>query len=91
MHQGHVLPLGKNLPFSVPPFKLSRMVTFLTPFKPHPVAGAHAVMAQPSLNMGSGAPKTLGPGILVASSPNINFSTNMASEVISEHLILKIF
>ena len=30
-------------------------------------------------------------GIPAASSPNINLSTNMASEVISQHLILKIF
>ena len=42
--------------------------------------------------MVSGAPKTLGPNILGASSPNINLSTKMASEamaskVISEHLI----
>ena len=36
-------------------------------------------MAHRSLNMASGAPKTLGPGILVASSPNINLSTNMVS------------
>ena len=45
------------------------------------------MMAQRSLNMASGAPKTLGPGILVASSPNVNLSTNMVSEAISEHLI----
>ena len=39
--------------------------------------------------MASGAPTlTLGPSILAASSPNINLSTNMASEAISEHLIL---
>ena len=38
------------------------------------------MMAQRFLNMASGAPKTLGPGILAASSPNINLSTNMASE-----------
>ena len=49
------------------------------------------MMAQRSLNMASGAPKTLGPGILAASSPNINLSTNIASEAISEHLILKNF
>ena len=35
--------------------------------------------------------KNTRPGILAASSPNINLSTNMASEAISEHLILKIF
>ena len=35
--------------------------------------------------------KTLRARILVASSTNINLSTNMASEAISEHLILKIF
>ena len=56
-----------------------------------PVAGTHAVMAQRSLNMASGTSKTLRPGILAASSPNINLSTNMASEVISEHLIFKFF
>ena len=48
-------------------------------------------MAQQSLNMASGVPKTLGPGILAASSPNINLSTNMASEAISEDLISKNF
>ena len=52
-----------------------------------PVAGTRAVMAQRSLNMVSSAPKTLGPGILAASSPNINLHTNIASEAISEHLI----
>ena len=40
-------------------------------------------------NMVSGAPETLKPGILVASSPNINLSTNRASKAISEHLIWK--
>ena len=45
------------------------------------------MMAQRSLNMASGAPKTLGPGILAALSPNVNLSTNMVSEAISEHLI----
>ena len=49
------------------------------------------MMAQQSLNMVSSAPKTPGPSILVALSPNIilstNLSTNMASEAISEHLI----
>ena len=60
---------------------------FLTSSKPHPVAGPSAVMAQQSLNMVRGAPNTLGPGILVALSPNINLSTNMASEAISEHLL----
>ena len=49
------------------------------------------MMAQRPLNMASGTPKTLGPGILAASSPNINLSTNMASVAISEQLILKIF
>ena len=39
--------------------------------------------------MVSGAPETLKPGILVASSPNINLSTNRASKAISEHLIWK--
>ena len=39
--------------------------------------------------MASGAPTTLGPSILAASSPNINLSTNMASEAISKHLTLK--
>ena len=68
-------------------FKLSGTVTFW----PYSVAGTRAVMAQRSLNMASGAPKALGPGILAASSPKINLSTNMASEAISEHLILKIF
>ena len=63
------------------------MVTFLTPFEPHPVAGTCAVMAQQSLNMVSSAPKALGPSILAALSPNKSLSTNMASEVISEHLI----
>ena len=48
-------------------------------------------MAQRSLNMASGAPKTPGPGILAASSPNINLSTNMVSEAMSEQLILKLF
>ena len=86
-HQGHVPPLGKDLPFSAPPSNC--LVRW--PFWPYPVAGTRAVMAQRSLNMASGAPKTLGPGILAASSPNINLSTNMASEAISEHLILKIF
>ena len=88
-----MLPLGKDLPFSAPPspFKLSGTVTFLIPFDPYPVAGTRAVMAQRSLNMACSAPKTLGPGILAASSPNINLSTNMASEAISEHLILKEF
>ena len=84
-------PLGKDLPFSAPPppppppFKLSGTVTFLIPFEPYPVAGTRAVMAQRSLNMASSTPKTLGPSILAASSPNINLSTNMASEAISEH------
>ena len=55
------------------------------------VAGTRAVMAQRSLNIARGTPKALGPGIPAASSPNINLSTNMASEVISQHLILKIF
>ena len=49
------------------------------------------MMAQRSLNMASGAPKTLGPSILAALSPNINLSPNMASEAISEHLISKIY
>ena len=30
--RGTCPPLGKNLPFSAPPFKLSGIVTFLTPF-----------------------------------------------------------
>ena len=55
------------------------------------IISTRPVMAQRSLNMASSAPKTLGPGILAESSPNINLSTNMASEAISEHLILKIF
>ena len=41
--------------------------------------------------MASGAPKALGPSIPAASSPNINLSTNMVSEAILQHLILKIF
>ena len=49
------------------------------------------MMAQRSLNMASGASKILSPGILAALSPNINLSTNMASEAISEQLILKHF
>ena len=48
-------------------------------------------MAQQSLNMASNAAKTLGPSILAASSPNINLHTNMASEAISEYLILNVF
>ena len=35
------------------------------------ITGTRAVMAQRSLNMASGAPKTLGPGILAASSTNM--------------------
>ena len=85
-HQGHMPLLGKDLPFSAPP--LHCLVRW--PFWPYPIAGTRAVMAQRSLNMASGAPKTLKPGILAASSPNINLSTNVASEAISEHLILKI-
>ena len=64
----------------VPPFKLSGMVTFLTPFEPYPIAGIHTMMAQRSLNMASGTPKSLGPGILAALSPNINLSTNKQSQ-----------
>ena len=45
------------------------------------------MMAQRSLNMASGAPKALGLGIQAAWSPNINLSTNMVSEAISQHLI----
>ena len=92
LHQGHVPPpLGKDLPFSAPPFQLSGTVTFLTIPCCWNHAGTRALMAQRSLNMASSAPKTLGPGILTASSPNINLSTNMASEAISKYLILKIF
>ena len=43
------------------------------PFWPYPVTGTCAVMAQWSLNMASSTPKTLGPSILAASTPNINF------------------
>ena len=82
-HQGYVTPLGKNLPFNASPSNC----LLRWHFWPYPIAGTHAVMAQWSLNMASGAPKTLGPGILGASSPNINLSTKMASEAISEHLI----
>ena len=86
-HQGHVPPLSKDLLFSAPPSNC--LVRW--PFWPYPVTGTRAVMAQRSLNMASSVPKTLGPGILAASNPNINLSTSMASEAISEHLIIKIF
>ena len=48
-------------------------------------------MAQRSQNMASGPPKALGLGIPAALSSNIKLSPNMASEAISQHLILKIF
>ena len=86
-YQGHVPPLGKDLPFSAPPLQ----TVWYGDLWPYPVAGTRAVMAERSLNMASGSSKTLGPSILAALSPNINLSTNMASETISEHLILNIF
>ena len=82
-HQGLVSPLGKDFLFSAP---LSNCLVWW-PFWPHSKAGTRAVMAQWSLNMASSVSKTLGPSILAASRSNYKFSTNMASEAISEHLI----
>ena len=86
-HQGHVPPLGKDLPFSAPPFKLSGTVTFLTiPRRWNTCSDGSAIPEH-----GERRSKSTRAGIPAASSPNINLSTNMASEVISQHLILKIF
>ena len=82
-------PLLVRICLLVPPPPSNCLVRW--PFWPYPVAGTRAVMAQRSLNMASGTPKALGPSIPTASSPNINLSTNMASEAISQHLILNIF
>ena len=71
----------------VPPLKLSGTVTFLTIPCHWNMCSDGSVIPE----HGERCSKTLGPGILAASNPNINLSTNMASEAISEYLILKIF
>ena len=67
-HQGHVPPLSKDLPFSVPPSNCLGL----------PVTNCNVTWRNS---------KTLRPGILATSSPNINLGTSMTLEAISEHLI----
>ena len=76
-------PLGKDLPCSAPPSN-SGTVTFdhTPPSRWNTCSDGSAIPEH-----GERLSKTLGPGTLAASSPNINLSTNMASEAISEHLI----
>ena len=81
-HQGHVPPLGKVLPISVP-----GTVTFLTiPCHWNTCSDGSAIPEH-----GEQHSKNTWAGILAASSPDINLSTNVASQAISEQLILIIF
>ena len=69
--RGTCPPLGKNLPFSAPPFKLSGTVTFLTiPRRWNTCSDGSAIPEH-----GERRSKNTRPGILAALSPNIPYFT----------------